>query len=110
MTIPDLISQVRQLNPQLADQLTEELTPLARWALQDIEGLLTEHLDLNIFNCSGHLIPSIEPLVRLVAQLNSQSVESVMLEVRHGDEWRKEQADCVPDWGDSTEFPSAIED
>jgi len=108
MTISSTLLQVRQLDPELADQLSAQIRNLAHGALCDFEGLLTEHLDLNIFNVSKHLVGSIESLARLCADLGNQSVEEVLLEVRHGDSWGTEVLDCVPDWADATEFPHVV--
>lgn len=107
MTIPASIAQVQQLDPDLAAELSNQIRSLVYEALLDFEGLL-EHLDLNVITTSSSLVGSIEPLARLLADLQNRPVEEVLLEVRHGDSWRTEAPDCVPDWADATEFPHVI--
>jgi len=102
------LKQVRQANPVLVDQLSAEIANLCQETLLDFEGLLTEHLDLNVFSASKHLVGSVEILARTISELTGKPIEQVLLEVRYG-KWEGETVECRPDWARPNEFTDITE-
>lgn len=107
MELTTTIQQIQNIDPKLASQLNNQICSVCREALLDFEGLLTTHLDSNVFNIPSDVAGSISTMARIISQLTGKTVEDILLEIRHGDSWQEETPEQIPDWADPEEFPKA---